>query len=149
MIISICVYSLTFLTFWCIRAHLSLIINSSSAIVSDQKRIRAHLSLIINGLSAIGSEQKCFWTQLGLIRDHFGTPYFFIFCLVYWEMLALPRGNNKAAFWSETHLNSDSSDQKNGIQLIAKAAPLRRKIWLTEDQSGSDHKCFERTWVWS
>ena len=27
-------------------------------------------------------------------------------------MLALPRGSQKAAFWSETHLKSDSSDQK-------------------------------------
>ena len=60
-----------------IRAHLSLIRNSSSAIGSDRKRIGVHFSLIINGSSAIGSDQKCFRTQLGLIRDHFDRLNFF------------------------------------------------------------------------
>ena len=48
-------------------------------------------------------------------------------------MLTLPRGNNKAAFWSETHIKSDSSDQKTGVQLIAQADPLERKFWSTGD----------------
>ena len=37
---------------------------------SDHRRIRAQLSLIINRSSAIGSDQKCFRTLLALIRDH-------------------------------------------------------------------------------
>ena len=90
---------------------------------SGDRLIRGNIglkSLIIGGFertwvwseatsSAIGSDQKCFQTQLGLIRDNFERLFSYFF---YWEMLALPRGNNKAAFWSETHLKSDSSDQK-------------------------------------
>ena len=64
-----------------IRAHLSLIINGSGAIGSNQKCIRAHLSLIINDSSAIGSDQKYFRTQLRLIKDPFEHPIFFIFLL--------------------------------------------------------------------
>ena len=93
-----------------IRAHLSLIINCSGAIGSDRKRIRVHLSLIINGSSVNWSDQKCYQTQLGLIRGHFERFIFSIF--FHWEMLALPRASNTAAFWSETHLKSDNSDQK-------------------------------------
>ena len=52
-------------------------------------------------------------------------------------MLALPRGNNEKAFCSETHLKSDSSVQKKGVQLIAKAGPLQRKFWLTGDHNVS------------
>ena len=52
-------------------------------------------------------------------------------------MLALPRGNNKAAFRSETHLKSDDSDQKQGVQLIANAGPLKKKFWSTEDHDVS------------
>ena len=86
----------------------------------DHRRIRANLSLIINGSSAIGSDQKCFSTQLGLIRDHFKRPSIFIFSFFFYlEMLALPRGNKK----TDTHLKSDSSDQKKGVQLIVKAGP--------------------------
>ena len=81
---------------------------------SDHRRIRAHLSLIINGSSATGSDRK-------RIR----------------EMLALPRGNNKAAFWSETHLKSDCSDQNKGDQLIAKAGPLQKIFWLAGDHDVS------------
>ena len=42
--------------------------------------------------------------------------------------LALPRGNNKAAFRSKNHLKSDDSDQKQGVQLIANAGSLKRKF---------------------
>ena len=87
-------------------------------------------------LSAIGSDHNLFertWDRseffLNAIHSdqgQFRAPYFFVF---FWcfltEMLALSRGNNKAAFWSETNLKSDSSDQKEGVQLIAKAGPLR------------------------
>ena len=55
-------------------------------------------------------------------------------------MLALPRGNNKAAFRSETHLKSDVSEQKQGVQLIANAGPLKRKFSLTEDHDVSCRK---------
>ena len=101
--------------------------------------IRGHFglkSLIIGGFertfvwseatsSAIGSDHKCLQTQLGLIRDHFERIIFFhCFRFFYWKMLALPRGSQKAAFWSETHLKSDSSDQKKRVQQIAEAGPL-------------------------
>ena len=68
----------------------------------------------------------------------FRVQYFFnFFWFFYWGMLALPRGNNKAAFRSETHLKSDDSDQKQGFQLIANAGPLKQKLWLTEDHDVS------------
>ena len=110
---------------------------------SDLRRIRAHLSLIINRFerswvwsethsSALEPDHKRFernwvWSEMfsnAVVSDQgpFRGPYFFFFFLVffYWEMLALPRVNNRAAFWSETHLKSNSSDQKKGVQLIAK-----------------------------
>ena len=95
-------------------------ITYSSALWSDQRHLRAQLGLTITSSSALGSDQKCFRTQLGLIRDLFERLIFllFIFLLIffcYWEMLALPRGINKAAFWSETHLKTDSCDQKKGV----------------------------------
>ena len=94
--------------------------NGSSAIGSDQERIRAHLSLIASysiGCYWVLSERYAivrnwvlserFWNEIasdqGPIRVHFS--FFF-----YWEMMALPSGNNKSAFWSGTHLNSDGSD---------------------------------------
>ena len=101
---------------------------------SDQRRLRAPLDQIITSSSALGSDQKCFWMQLSLIRDHFEC---LIFSLFYWEMLALPRGNNKPAFWSQTHLKFDSSDQKKGVHLIAKAGPLQRTFLSTGDHDVS------------
>ena len=50
-----------------IRAHLSLIMNGSSAIGSDRNCIWEHLSQIINGSSAIGSDQ-----------GQYRAPYFFL-----------------------------------------------------------------------
>ena len=79
---------------------------------SRRRRIRAHLSLIKNGSSVNGSDQKCYQTQLGMIREQFERFIFFHFLFLYWEMLALPRGSKTAAFWSETHLKTDKSDQK-------------------------------------
>ena len=87
--------------------------------------------------SPLGSDQKCFRTQLGLIRDNFERPVF------YWEMLALPRGKNKAAFWSETHLKSDSSVQRRGVQLIAKVGPIQRTFWSIGDYDVSYGKLFK------
>ena len=56
-------------------------------------------------------------------------------------MLALPRGNIKAASWSETHLKYNSSDQKKGVQLIAKAGPFQRKFWSTGDHDIAYGNC--------
>ena len=124
----------------CIRAHLSMIINGSSAIGSDQKRIQAHLSLIINCSSPIVSEQKCLGTKLGQIREHFKRFIFFRFS--YWEMLVLTRGNTKATFWSEAHLKSNGSDKKE-VQLVAKSGTLQGKFRLTGDHDVSYGKLFK------
>ena len=50
-----------------IRAHLGLIITSSSALLSDQRRLRAQLGLIITSSSALLSDQRRLRAQLGLI----------------------------------------------------------------------------------
>ena len=88
--------------------------------------------------SAIGSNHNLFertwvWSEIfsSLIESDqgpFRAPLFFIF--FYSQMLALRRGNQKAAFWSETHLKSNSSDQK-------KRSPLQRKFWSTGDHDVS------------
>ena len=50
---------------------------------SDHRRIRAHLGLIITSSSALVSDQKCFRTQLGLIRDHFEPLFLFSFFVIF------------------------------------------------------------------
>ena len=78
------------------------------------------------------------WTQLGPIRDHFERIFFHCFCFfIKWEMLALPGGSHKAAFWSVTHLKSDSSDQKTGVQPITEAGLLQKKLWSAGDHDVS------------
>ena len=127
-----------------LRAQFGLIITSSSALLSDQRRLRPQLGLIITSSSALASDQKCFRTQLGLMRDHFERFFFYFFLFFfYWEMLALSRGIHKAAFWSETHHKSDSSDQKKGVQLIAEAGLLQKKLWSTGDHDVSFEKLFK------
>ena len=69
---------------------------------SDHRWNRAHLGLIRNVF-----ERN--WVWWGTNSSAF---FFHFYLFFYWQMLALPRGSHKAAFWSETHLKSDSSDQK-------------------------------------
>ena len=74
------------------------------------------------------------WSGFGLIRGQFGleglisSALFFPFYVFLLRDVGSERGNNKAAFQSETRLKSDDSDQKQGVQLIAKAGPLKRKF---------------------
>ena len=104
---------------------------------SDHRRIRAQLGLIITSSSALRSDQKRFRTPLAQIRDHFERIMFFSFFCFFSQMLALPRGSHKEAFWSKPHLKSDSSDQKKGVQLIAEAGPLQNKFWSIGDHDVS------------
>ena len=114
-----------------LRAQLVLIIISSSALLPDQRQLRAQLGLTITSSSALGSDQKCFRTQLGL-QGILSALFFFIFCyFFYWKMLILPRGSPKAAFWSETHLKSDSSDRKKGVHLIGTGLVI---VWIRSGQ---------------
>ena len=115
---------------------------------SDHWQIRAHLGLIRGDF-----ERNWVWSwplraHLGLIRNVFerngvwsgtiSSALFFSFLLFFYlEMLSLPGGNNKAAFWAKTHLKSDSSAQKKGFHLIAKAGPLQRKLWSAGDHDVS------------
>ena len=70
-------------------------------------------SLIIGGF-------KRNWVWSGTISSAIFFSFFF-----YCEMLALPRGNNRAAFWSETHLKSNSSDQKKESSWDQRPVPFR------------------------
>ena len=99
---------------------------TSSAIGSDHNLFERTFVWSEATSSVIGSDQ-------GKFRAHF--PSFF--CFFYWEIVALPGGSHKAAFWSETHLKSDSSDQKTGVQTITEAGPLQKKLWSTGDHDVS------------
>ena len=49
-------------------------------------------------------------------------------------MLAMLWGNNKAAFGSDTLLESDGAVQKQGFQLLANAVSLYKWICITAEQ---------------
>ena len=98
---------------------------------SDHRRIRAHLGLIRTNFernwvwsemfsNAIWSDQVPFWAP------------FFIFCFFYWKMLALSRGNNKAAFWSQTQPKSNRSDQKKESSWYQRPVPFTGNFYQLE-----------------
>ena len=72
--------------------------------------------------SAIESDQK--------LRAHI----FSLFCFFFTEMLPLPRDSDTAAFSSETYLGFEGLDQNQGVQLIAYAGPLLKKLRLKVNQ---------------
>ena len=84
---------------------------------SDQRSIRSgrsdhSLYSLDHGLGSVWSEVN--WVLKFWFRVHFFFQ-FFCFLLRLCQELALPRGNNKAAFRSETHLKSDDSDWKQRV----------------------------------
>ena len=85
------------------------------------------------GFRRISVQSKKNWAHIDLLRNHFNHLLLIFLEFFYWGMLAMLLGNNKAAFGSDTLLESDGAVQKQGFQLIANAVSLYKWICITAE----------------
>ena len=115
--------------------------------------VRAHNSLIRGhfGLGMVWLEVTSVWEWYdkrslrsgdGMIRGWFKRTLVwsetgFWAEIFSFDLVSVPRDvgfakrQQKAAFWSQTYLESDGFDQNQRVQLMENAGPLKRKFWLT------------------